>query len=129
MPTNPFTLKAAFAELDAKGIKEGDTVRVSWEVDPAYGGGTHEHTGVLKVLDRQTGWFEVDPSNRTPGHLRSTIVAFSTRMEKVGEHPTRTPPWEEDPDEDAPKPNPFIAKAVKDNPQKSTNPFIAKARS
>ena len=84
MSVNPFTLKAAFAELDAKGIKVGDTVRVTWEVDPAYGGGTLSHTGPLKTLDRKTGWFEVEPSNNTPGHLRSTIVAFATRMAKAG---------------------------------------------
>jgi hypothetical protein len=83
---NRFLLKAALRDLDEKGIRVGDVVTVTWDVDEAYavnGERTLSQTGPLALLDRETGWFEISPTTRSPGHLRSSITAMGTRMVKL----------------------------------------------
>lgn len=82
---NRFKLKAALAQLDEQGIQVGDTVKASWTVDQAYGGGTHWHTGTLASLDRESGWFEITGSPNSPGHLRTVIYGIT--MEKAKANP------------------------------------------
>ena len=122
MPVNKFKLKAALADLDSKGIEVGDVVMVTWDVPENYGGGSRKHSGTLKSLDRTDGWFEVAPSNRSPGHLRSCIAAGSMKMVKLD-------------GEDAEKIKAEIAKAPQakksgrtDSKTATDNPFVAKAK-
>jgi hypothetical protein len=130
MPVNKFKLKAALADLDAKGIEVGDVVKVEWSVDAAYGGGTRSHAGPLKSIDRADGWFEVAPSNKSPGHLRSSLTAMSATMTKLeGEEADKIRaeivkgPQKKSgrTDSKVATDNPFVAKA-----KKKDNPFMKK---
>lgn len=132
MPVNKFKLKAALADIDAKGIEVGDVVKVEWSVDAAYGGGTRSHAGTLKSLDRSDGWFEVAPSNRSPGHLRSSLTSSAAVMTKLeGEEAEKvkaeiaTAPAKKSgrTDSKVATDNPFVAKA-----KKKDNPFMKKAK-
>jgi hypothetical protein len=131
MPVNKFKLKAALADLDAKGIEVGDVVKVEWSVDAAYGGGTRSHAGPLKSIDRDDGWFEVAPSNKSPGHLRSSLTAMSATMTKlegdeaanVRREAAQGPAKKKSgrTDSKVATDNPFVAKA-----KKKDNPFMKK---
>lgn len=140
MPVNKFKLKAALKAIDDQGIALGDLITVTWHIDAQFGGGTRSHTGVLKVLDRDTGWFELNPSGSSPGHLRSTLLASSltatkASLSRVEEESGTT-------DSETATDNPFVAKARKaamtKKPTKRTasenaampkvNPFIRKAK-
>lgn len=74
-PLNPFIVKAKVAEMKAAGVDIGARVRVWWDVDEAYGGGTREHTGVVERLDSM---LYVTGSNRSPGHLRLGILGVKS---------------------------------------------------
>lgn len=113
---NRFALKAALADLDAKGIEVGDHVCVTWKVPENYGGQTRSHTGRLSELDRATGRYEILESAKSPGHLRSTITSLNAVMVKV-EESVKT-----DSKPSTTSNNPFIKKAAK------RNPFIEKAK-
>lgn len=131
MPVNKFKLRAALKTIDDQGIKVGDVVSVTWTVPENFGGGTRSHSGTLKSLDRSDGWFEVAPSNRSPGHLRSSIAAGSMTMtklegeaaEKIKMEIAKAPqPKSGKTDSPVATKNPFVAKA-----QKKENPFMKKA--
>lgn len=142
---NRFALKAALRDLDEKGIEIGDVVRVSWEVAEQYGGGTRSHVGILSRLDRSDGWFEVSPTNRTPGQLRSALTAMASSFEKLKgvEADEIRAQVTAKKSATTSKPNPFVAKAraqaeskkptertASENaamPKAKPNPFLAKA--
>lgn len=80
---NPFKLKQVWRHIDGQQIQVGDYVSVSWDVAEAYGGGKKYQKGVLKELHRESGWFEIAPSNSSPGHLRGFIYAMGMNMLKI----------------------------------------------
>lgn len=144
---NKFKLRAALKMVDDLGIEVGDVVSVTWEVDEAYGGGTRGHTGLLNHLDRHSGWFQIHPSNQTPGHFRSSVMARGLTWKKLDpeagqkvlddyaaaadaerkakEKKRKAKPKSGTTDKPVATANPFVAKAKK----KSGNPFIDRARS
>lgn len=67
------------------GLRVGDVATVSWKIDPAYGGGTKSHTGVVVELN---DWLCLDGSDRDPGHLKIPISGLHhVHVERVRTEP------------------------------------------
>lgn len=88
--------------LADSGVKVGDMVTISWEVDKRNGGGRIEHTGIVEELTDR--WIQIGATNRSPGHLSMGIAAIVSSTIRI------------DPVEEKPAP---------DNPFLSGNPFMA----
>ncbi len=76
-------IKLAMARKMLAGYKVGDRVKVSWKVDPAYGGGERSHTGIIERLDDM---LYLQGTDHAPGHLRIHIVGLThvtNKIEKV----------------------------------------------
>lgn len=110
------TLEKALAAVDAQNIEVDDIVRVWWEEGSAYGS-SREWTGRLSVLDRSTGWIEIEDTDKKPGHLYLGMCANGVNLDLVSKAGKKS--------------NPFIKKAESgetDSKSPTENPFVAKAR-
>lgn len=80
--------------IKESGIKVGDMVTISWEVDDRNGGGTIEHTGTLEELTDT--WIKVGSTNRSPGHLSmgiAAIVSSTIRIDPAEKKPVDDNPF------------------------------------
>lgn len=123
MPINPFALRAALKVLDDQDIVIGKMVTVTWTVPANYATeGTTErsHTGPLAYLDRERGFYEIKPSNKSPGHYRGYLLAQSSTLRLAVEQEILAVTTSVN------KGNPFINKAKAPPPAKKqeTNPFL-----
>jgi hypothetical protein len=71
---NPFKLKAARKIIEEAGIEEGDMARITWWFESPLST-TCEHEGPVSLYDGV--WIELEPTTRSPGHLRLPIVALT----------------------------------------------------
>ena len=80
--------------ITESGIKVGDMVTISWEVDDRNGGGTIEHTGILEELTDT--WIKITGTNRSPGHLSmgiAAIVSSTIRIDPAEKKPADDNPF------------------------------------
>jgi hypothetical protein len=108
---NPFKLKAARKIIEEAGIEEGDMARITWWFESPLST-TCEHEGPVSLYDGV--WIELEPTTRSPGHLRLPIVALTgaVKIEAVESEVMGLDGTDEE------------IRAVAD--QMSTNPFIKK---
>lgn len=112
LPVNKFALKAALRELDEHGVEIGTIVTVTWTVPENYatdGGRVRSHTGPLAHLDRARGFYEIKPSNKSPGHYRGYLLSESSTLAKAKEQDVKPVP--------TPVENPFLNLKSKSEPK------------
>ncbi len=88
IPVNKFALKAALRDLEDQGVEIGTIMTVTWTVPENYatdGGRVKSHTGPLAHLDRARGFYEIKPSNKSPGHYRGYLLSRSSTLTKAKE--------------------------------------------
>jgi hypothetical protein len=75
MPLNPFKVKAGLKLIKEAGVEIGDLCTITWKLDGgSFTGQEMSHTGPMTKLE--DGWLELNPTERSPGHLRLPVTAL-----------------------------------------------------
>ncbi len=90
---NKFVLKAALRDLDNQGIEIGTVVTVTWTIPESHateGGTQRSQTGPLAYLDREKGYYQIEPTVRSPGHYRGYLLAQYSTLTKAEDQDVRS---------------------------------------